>query len=265
MLVRTSCGFGALLTLMLAAGRADAETVKLGDGSVYVGDLVEKVPNDHITIKLATGDIRRFEWTALLAPTPPPPPPTLALASAAPTAPPPPPAHLEITSDTKGALLVKVAQVPVPNLTANGNVFTTYTDRATPVCYAPCAADIDSTALYFVDGAYISTTRRFAVPAGESKLAIRTGSSVVSATGGWTLAFGIMSAIFGSIATPVSFINVSGPWDGWQYVGVTTLIVGGALILIGAPLIVAGLTHASIGDMQVARRKTRWNGSGLSF
>ncbi len=260
---RMFAGWG-VLTIALVSARADAETVKLADGSVYVGELVEKVPSDHITIRLATGDIRRFEWSALAVTAQAP--PVMTVATSAPITTPAPPAHVEVVSDSKGALLMKVEMLPIPTTNPNGNVFHAFTERVVPVCYPPCSADVDSSAAYFIEGAYVSSTRRFAIPAGASKLTIRTGSSTVSAVGGWTLAFGIMSVIFGAIDTPVAFVNATGPWNGWQYVGVTTLIGGGVLMALGIPLIVAGLTHASIGDIDVAHRnRVRWNGALLAF
>ena len=41
------------------------EMVRLKDGSTYQGELVEKVMGDHVTLKLATGDIKRFTWDQL--------------------------------------------------------------------------------------------------------------------------------------------------------------------------------------------------------
>jgi len=40
-----------------------ALTVHTGDGSVYHGEIVEKVNGDHVTLKIATGALRRIEWS----------------------------------------------------------------------------------------------------------------------------------------------------------------------------------------------------------
>src|ERR1700689_677802 len=32
------------------------------DGATFRGELVEKVPGDHVTIKLASGEVKRFAW-----------------------------------------------------------------------------------------------------------------------------------------------------------------------------------------------------------
>ncbi len=62
-----------LLVGMLVSANSfadDLETVRTQDGSVYRGELIEKVVDDHITIKLGTGEIKRFEWAILSAPQP---------------------------------------------------------------------------------------------------------------------------------------------------------------------------------------------------
>lgn len=45
-----------------ALGDEAVVTVVTKSGAKYRGELVEEVPNDHITIKLATGEVKRFAW-----------------------------------------------------------------------------------------------------------------------------------------------------------------------------------------------------------
>jgi hypothetical protein len=40
---------------------APTETVRTKNGAVYHGELVESVPTDHVTLKLATGAIKRID------------------------------------------------------------------------------------------------------------------------------------------------------------------------------------------------------------
>ena len=59
---------GSLVVVALLAAPSVAhaqERVTLADGTVMQGELVEKVPGDHITIKLATGEVRTIQWGAL--------------------------------------------------------------------------------------------------------------------------------------------------------------------------------------------------------
>ena len=53
MLACATCAIGA---------RADVETVRTKDGSIYRGELVEKVVGHHVAVKIATGAIRVIAW-----------------------------------------------------------------------------------------------------------------------------------------------------------------------------------------------------------
>src|SRR5262245_43414910 len=45
------------------AGRASGGvTVTLVDGSIIRGELVEMIKGDHVTVRIATGEVRRIEW-----------------------------------------------------------------------------------------------------------------------------------------------------------------------------------------------------------
>ncbi len=242
---------------------ADQETVHLTNGSVFSGELVEKIPGDHVTIKLATGEIRKIEWSdiapqnAVAAPTGAL--PQVVVAPSVPT-PPPRPAHVRFESDAKGALLMRV-----DNIAGTAGIAPYATETETPVCYAPCAADVDANARYYVRGAYISRSARFAIRDGESALAVRSGSSGVSTAGAWLLSIGILSTITGAIATPIAYADAKGPGlNGWQDFGIASLVGGGAFILLSIPFIVAGRTHVAMGDMDVAHH-TRWMPGGFRF
>ena len=245
---------------------ASTETVHLNDGSVYEGELVEKVPNDHVTIKLATGEVRRFDWSALAPEHAAAPAPTTMPGVTGVVAQPPPlpprPAKLRFTADAKGVLLMRVDTVM--NNTA---VYPSTLETETPVCYAPCKADVDANARYYVRGAYVERSRSFSIPEGDSKLVARTGSSVTRAIGATSLTFGILSTIAGSIITPVAFAtsNTRNGWNAFEDWGVASLIGGGVLILLGIPLMVAGVTHVGIGDMDVARGPIRPIAGGFAF
>jgi hypothetical protein len=63
------CGW-ILVILAILASRALAasllvEIVELRDGSLYQGELLEKVVSDHVTIQLANGGIRSFAWAEI--------------------------------------------------------------------------------------------------------------------------------------------------------------------------------------------------------
>lgn len=46
----------------MAANDDATITVWTKDGGMFRGEVVERVPNDHVTIKLATGETKRIEW-----------------------------------------------------------------------------------------------------------------------------------------------------------------------------------------------------------
>ena len=49
----------------IQSGGSSDRIVTLSDGALYRGELIELVPNDHITIRLATGEVKRFEWATI--------------------------------------------------------------------------------------------------------------------------------------------------------------------------------------------------------
>jgi len=87
------------------------DVVKLKDGSMYRGEIIELVANDHVDIRLTTGAIKRFPMgdvafagaspsAAPPAPPPPPPAPPPRPAPTRPTAPVSTEVSVEFTSDT---------------------------------------------------------------------------------------------------------------------------------------------------------------------
>jgi len=243
-----------LCALLLATPlvHAETETVHLADGSVFAGELVEKVPGDHVTIKLASGEVRRFAWSAIATS------PSLAVAVGQPQVlvqqlPPLPPrtGNVRFVSNTKGTLLMRVDSIPAFGM--QGGWAQT---RQSPVCYAPCTASIDANATYFVEGYNISPSTHFAIPEESSTVSVRTGAEALTVTGVTLASLGSISVITGAIATPIAFADskTSGI-NGWEAFGLSALIGGAAFILIGIPFIFAGRTRVSLGDMDVALGK----------
>ena len=266
-MVRTSFAAGILgIAILLASPAwADTETVHLADGSVFAGDLVEKVPGDHVTIKLATGEVRRFEWSAiapsaLVAATPATPTTTtqVAVVQQFPTLP-TRTSHVQLTSDTRGTLLVRVDTMPVGPAGWPQS-------RESPVCYAPCSADVDANASYYVSGYSITQSSRFAVPEGNAALTVHTGSAGLTIAGAWLIGTGTLALITGAIATPIAFAeSKSSAIDGWEEFGLSALIGGAVFILVGIPFIVAGRTRVSMGEIDIAKAKVRPLPNGFSF
>ncbi len=259
-------------SLVTVWAHAEPERVQLADGSVYQGELIEKVPSDHVTIKLATGEVRRFEWRELAPATEPPPvvvSPPIVPATMAPEI-----AHVRVEADSSGAVLMRNPGYGTTFASQQGlaavSVMTS-DQNPVPVCYAPCSAEIDPRATYYVTGAYVSRTRSFPLPSGDSVLHINPGNSTLAAVGGWALGLGIVTILVGAVVLPLSFVNLDSTspsppgLSGWQWAGIGTLIAGASLSLLSIPFIVGGLSHASVNGISVARGKLRFTPRGLVF
>lgn len=72
--VRTTSALALLfvsLSVELAASAGETRLhVVLTDGTELAGELVEKVPGDHLTVQLATGEVRRIPWASIQSVTP---------------------------------------------------------------------------------------------------------------------------------------------------------------------------------------------------
>jgi hypothetical protein len=118
-----------------AAAASDEELVETTSGATYRGVLVERVPDDHLTLRLATGEIKRFAWSEIktartvqaTAPRPPPAPAPL---------PPPaaPAARVRLVVDAAGGSLERRAgstTIEVGSTSGTSEVWEM-------VCLAPC-------------------------------------------------------------------------------------------------------------------------------
>lgn len=65
--VRSMVLSASLVAGLLVAGNALAEqgTITLGNGQVVNGDVMEVVPNDHVTLKLPGGQVKAYAWTEI--------------------------------------------------------------------------------------------------------------------------------------------------------------------------------------------------------
>lgn len=176
------------MVLASSAALADADQlVVLHDGSRFRGTLVELVPNDHVTIKLATGEVRRFAWPDIEK--------TTETSEQAQPSPPPPPPGVFVTLDAPaGAVL----QHRTGTITISGrmNGAAIWSDA----CETPCNANV-SPGAYRVAGPHYRGSNEFDLPpSGRVRVDARLGSA--SATLG-----GAMLGIFGSALIITSIVN----------------------------------------------------------
>jgi hypothetical protein len=138
-----------LVTSSLFAVSAVAEDrVQLRDGSVYGGALVEKVPGDHLTLKLPTGEVRRFGWADLS--------PEAVGKSLV---------RLRLDSDDSQAKLYRLTEAgSLAVATSRGMAYGAYESYA-PVCSVPCDTEVDPQGTYRIGGDGVTPTKAFELPA----------------------------------------------------------------------------------------------------
>ena len=261
---------GGLLAVSAAAHAQ--ERVTLADGTVMQGELVEKVPGDHITIKLATGEVRTIRWSAL-APAP----------VAAPVAQQPmlpagqqagPTVHVLIDGDRPGVTLVRITDMGVVSAyTGYGTAYGAF-EQTRPVCMAPCQADLDANGMYRIAGGGITPTSAFGLPASQPGQAVRLhvhAGSIGARVGGlWLIIGGISFAIAGGTLAALAAAESSISSDtGLLASGVVIGGLGVVALVIGIVLIAgSGTSVVTDEGIPVARHapaRPRFTLDGLTF
>lgn len=240
---------GALVLVAATAASADnSEKVTLRDGSVFVGELVEKVPGNHITLKLATGEVRRIEWAAIAEQ------PTQAAQAPATEA--PAAVHLTLDSTRANTMLFKLeggGMVAVS--TGRGMAYGAF-EQYSPVCTAPCEANVDPNGTYKIGGG-ITETGTFSLPARSGALAlhVNAGSRGMRIGGAWATLLGGSAVLAGGLMLALGFLLTTDTYDNQGNITGTThstgLITAGAgvgiggiaLLALGIPLMVASSTR----------------------
>lgn len=151
--------------------------VWLKSGAIVRGELVELAPSDHVTVRLASGEIRRYSWsdvrdteTEAVTEVTPPKPKELGR-EPAPTA---RKAQVRLTlrADDMEATLEKAESGPPPI------VFGTDLGPWQRVCTAPCDVRVDANGDYRVAGDGINPSSRFRLtPGADYHLEAETGSA----------------------------------------------------------------------------------------
>jgi len=232
----------ALLTLTIAAIAHAQERVTLADGTVMQGELVEKVPGDHITIKLATGEIRTIQWSALAPQVQQPPPAVTAPMNV--TTPTGPTTHVAIDADRPGVTLLRVTGLGmVQAATSYGTAFGSFMSYQ-PVCVAPCEANVEAGAMYRVGGDGVTPTSTFSLPAPAPGrpllLHVHAGSAGARIGGLWLVITGITFAVTGGTLAGVFAAlqndadSNTGPWIAG---GLVTAGVGVVMTALGIWLV----------------------------
>jgi hypothetical protein len=169
----------AALTLALAGTLASAKgdatsTVKLKNGTVQKGVLVERVPGDHVTLKLSTGEKKRFDWNVVDSIEDPPEGEASASASASASEPPPAPTESAVpapsvsAAPTASGLRLRMTGSPNAALERHEGTAWTFT------CLSPCDRSLE-TGEYRVGGEGVNPSKTFVLRE-PSQLDVKAGS-----------------------------------------------------------------------------------------
>jgi hypothetical protein len=248
---------GLAAALLSVRGRADGpappEGPALGafgdvgvatkDGAIYRGVLVERVPGDHVTLKLASGDIRRFAWADVVDVATAPEKEKDKEKEAEAPEPKPPLVHLDV--DGEPGIRLERRQTASEGWTLSVPPGYAYVELWEVSCVAPCKTVVDMNSIYRVNGRTATASHDFTLPAGhdhlklhlESRSAILHGLGFTAIVGGTVLALAGGSSV---IAAPA--VSDSSVATAVRGVGVVGLVVG--LVALGAGIPTFILTYS---------------------
>jgi hypothetical protein len=230
------------LLLLAPTALADSSTiVRLKSGAEYHGQIVEKVPGDHLTLQLATGEVKRFAWSEIVSDSPdvvqPPP------ASPPPASYPPSPFQPSASAPDPGQMSFVHIDVKNPD----DHVSLMHIDMmismwvggraggatmSSTVCQAPCDKWVPAADNYFIGGRGLTNSRTFDLRVGERAMLAVDAGSAVGWWGGYMLtligtSFTVSGGLIVGIGSGNSDLN-SLTNMGWGFLagGVVCLVIG---------------------------------------
>lgn len=265
-----------------SAQPAPEQTVWLKNGGFVRGALIELVPGDHVTVQLATGEIRRIpaaEIDRMSTSTAPP-------ASSGATAAPPagsgattPPAGSGTTTTPAGSGVAPTTSAAVPSASGVPAPFASAVmlrvvaptgveiqgrPRLDPgpwglVCRAPCDLSIPVVDREFrAGGSNVQPSHTFVLEPGERpvRVEVKPGRADLHRWGTRGYLVGLPLALLGGIGLGIDLGTTSKSNEIYGTIGLATVIAGGALVLSSLPLLYMGQTRV-LNDkgIQVARRR----------
>jgi hypothetical protein len=205
-----------------APAASDSDVLYLRDGGMFRGRATEIVPGSHVTLRLASGETKRFSWVEVdrvivAAPSVPPPPSAGARRDDGP----PmvgPRARVHIASDKPVILYRRPAG----------------TNAWTQACTSPCGVELPLGDTYYLTGSRIAKSKELklkARPGGEVELTVDPPSDGGMVVGGIISYGGFITAYAGLLATLVGLASPRTRSD----------VRDGGLIALAAGSAVAGL------------------------
>jgi hypothetical protein len=247
------------------------QTVRLPDGAIYQGELVELVPGDHLTLRLATGEIKRFSWAEIQISASPGTvvvpgvvpgaipsviPGLLAGSLLPPALPPPGPedlVQLHFQSTDPAAILFGARATGNIRFNNPGSNYESIFQDWAMICpRAPCDVRADRRQVYSIQGPYIIRSLPVTLPLGNSvTMEARVAHQGTRTLFTWMSVLGAVSAITGlslliagavqdttAIGTdPMSLAMQQTALNNQQ----TYYLAGGVLLGVGSALLISGI------------------------
>lgn len=205
LLLASSLALAPMRAAFAGGDDGGAVTVWTKDGGMFRGEIVERVPNDHITIKLATGETKRIEWKDVERDSVGT--PTLPAAPAAPAdAPEPRPTRksspeaspqgvrVHLTGDA-GLRLIRQTGISDFGSSAGGRAVSGTVAHFEIVCYAPCDLVVPRGGDYHVVADGKRGSAAFVLDGESRSIDARLGSSTGYVAGSWSLSLGLGSLL----------------------------------------------------------------------
>jgi hypothetical protein len=249
------------------AQEAPEQMVWLRGGGFVRGSLVELIPGDHVTVRLPTGEVRRFSYadierTSAVGAAPSAPAPPVGSASASPgaaaSAPPTPVAGGQAPAAGSAgaggpAVPSKGSELATIKVYARGDAVELQGRPRLeasmpwlPVCAAPCGSAVRVGDLEFrVAGEGISPSNTFVIEPGDGavKLDVNAGSAGKRRLGRLGLFIGVPMLVVGAVGMGIDAGTAVEHRATIGTAGLISVIVGGALTLASLPLVLMGSTR----------------------
>jgi hypothetical protein len=226
-------------------------TIVTRDGAVFRGELVEKVPGQQVTLRLATGEYRRVRWDYISQ-----------LNSGA--SEPPSLVHVFFRAAEPDAVLQK--------LDAAGNWFN--------VCQTPCAGKVSARGTYRVGGEDIRESAPFRLRSKTGVVGVdatRVGTTGRTTWGSVLTIGGGAAAYIGLIVLSVNALpdndgyydsNDSNDWSDddrrdAQWTGFILMLGGGAAGIVGLVTLIRNKTEVRVVDLRRRASSTDFLNPGL--
>lgn len=255
---------GVLVWLAASVALAQSnDTVRLADGGIVRGTVLDYVPGDHVTLQLSTGEMRTYRAgefvDVAIGPAAP-----IVVPVPVPVAPPTEPmAHLSVTGDVEGLSLHRVIASATVGVWTGRGMSSVRIDAFDLICHAPCEVDVPAGSYELGVAPDGGDARRAGhddavFHAGTvSRLALEFESREGIRIAGWLTL--VLGGLGGSamIISPIFFTNFD---DGMPLL-IAGSVIAGVAIIASLPMILLQ-DHA---DVRPLRDFARALGEGVHF